>query len=320
VGFVGGDDIALVDLTSQYIMAVSQAPSAPLGSDNSFTSSSPPISSSSQPSTSSHPSSSSTHSNLPKPPPPGRQPSSKGRSLHNTKLRLPRRKRRDDDGEHEEWTLEDGSRASIDGGREEFLASTEDLEGTDKGKKEEKESKGRRLAHKTSQLFSRKEKEKPNDDGQSNLSIPSTSRQTSFSSTASGESTRTTSSASARPVSHHSAATAIPFPKKQHSRRISQDSQTSWHGIPRTGRAGSSSTESPVESNLPIPRRQSSNLSASVPSLSRNALPQPSLAPSSMSTLALHPLKQSLLPNPPPQRANLPQLPLISSMPLASVR
>lgn len=229
-------------------------------------STSPPTSSSSRPSTSSYPSSSSTHSNLPKPPPAGRQPPAKGR------LRLGRRKEsRKRTADEEEWTLEDGSRASMEGGREELVESMGDSGITEKPK----ESKGKRLAHKTSQLFSRKEKL---DDSQT-LSIPSTSRQTSFSSTGSAESSQTSgSNPFRRPVSHHSPAAAIPAPQRQHSRRISGDS---WHGVPRTARSGSSSTDSPAEQQT---RRQSSNLSASVPSLSRNALPQPSLGPSSMST------------------------------------
>lgn len=266
----------------------------------SFTSSSPPTSSSSRPSTSSHPSASSSRSNLPQAPPPGRIPPPKGRSLHaaGQKLGLGRRKDRDkkkkDDGD-EEWTLEDGAigRASVDGEREELLS----MDNSQMTEKPAKESKGKRLAHKTSQLFSRKDKDKdrPADDSQSNLNLPTTSRQTSYSSVASGESSRTNGSSNLssniqRPPSNpsrQSSAMSVPVePKRQHSRRISQDSQMSWHGIQRTIRSGSSSGDSPTETHLPIPRRQSSNLSASVPALSRNALPQPGphLAPSSMST------------------------------------
>jgi cysteine protease ATG4 len=162
---------------------------------------------------------------------------------------------------------------------------------------ERKSHKGRSLAKKTSQLFNWRERDRSEADhtsmtpsSQSSLNLPGGSRQASYSSTTSSETSTSNSHSNSnsagrhfpsltRPLSHHS--------RTKHSRRPSQDSQSSWQGAgvgpgaPKSTRSGSTSTyESPVDlnggsSSLPIPRRLPSHMSASVPSLSRNALPQP---------------------------------------------
>ena len=189
--------------------------------------------------------------------------------------------------------------------------------------RKEKKSIGRGLAKKTSQLFSRSGRDKSQDTssshgashGNASLNLPSTSRQTSYSSATSGESQSTTGStrhpfaALHRPSSHHS---QTRYPRSNHSRRLSQDSANSWQNS-RSMRSGSISThDSPTDLQyLPIPQRQSSHLSASVPTLSRQALPQPLSSaqeaagglPSRMSTWFSHLIptnSTATVPAPPP--------------------
>jgi cysteine protease ATG4 len=177
---------------------------------------------------------------------------------------------------------------------------------TDVSRDKEKKSKSRGLAKKTSQLFSRsssKDKGAEGDHGGSSASLrlPNSSRQTSYSSAGSIDSASSTSSSFRHPMAglHRppSNQSQDRSPKSNHSRRLSQDSGTSWTGQPRSIRSGSSSAfTSPTESNhLPIPSRQNSQLSASVPSLSRQGLPQPAPGqdaggnfPSRMSTWFSH--------------------------------
>ena len=190
-----------------------------------------------------------------------------------------------------------------------------------RNQKERKKSKGRGLVKKTSRLFMRggdkdKDKEKSGDgasngaltpDSASSLNLPGASRQTSHSSVTSGES-RSTSATNGttgttgttgtgrqhlsmlrRPMSAHS--------RGPNARRMSADSENSWHAS-GSARSGSTSTyDSPTDPHhLPVPTRHSSNLSASVPTLSRQALPQPSSGstepshglPSRMSTWFSH--------------------------------
>lgn len=280
--------------------------------DSPPSSSSHTTSSSSRPSTASYGSSSSSRTNAPTSQPAvgEHSKSSKGPSLHPShKLRLGRRKekgRKDvNDRNDEDWTLEDGSggRGSMDMASEEILADLEASQLTERaygeGRRAEKESKGMKLAKKTSQLFSRKDKDRPpltHDDSQSTLSIPTSSRHTSFSSAASGESSRTngysnpsSSSITQQPSSHPSRRpnALSGSANTRHTRRISQDSQISWQGIKRTVRSGSNSTDSATESHLPLPQRRPSNLSASVPALSRSSMPPPTAnqaMPASVST------------------------------------
>nr|XP_019048884.1 hypothetical protein I302_02663 [Kwoniella bestiolae CBS 10118]OCF27814.1 hypothetical protein I302_02663 [Kwoniella bestiolae CBS 10118] len=185
-------------------------------------------------------------------------------------------------------TMESYSKSNT--GSQEVLAS-------DEGEKKEKKSKGRGIVKKTSRLFARdkdKEKERsPEYDqhhqsgGTSSLNpIPAT-RQTSYSSAHSGDSQHSAGSNHSyprnvnpfptltRPMSNQSRS-RVTKEYQSHSRRASQDSTaSSWRA--RSIRSGSSPHEiiPPGDIGVPIPSRQGSNLSASVPGLSRNSLPQP---------------------------------------------
>ncbi|WWD22424.1 hypothetical protein CI109_106915 [Kwoniella shandongensis] len=251
------------------------------------------------------------HPNLPPPPPADRVPPSKGRSqgqsTQHQKFKLLRKGKEKDQRSgsnevDEEWTLEGGgggtsnghgamngmkgdaasiarslspdSRQSYDSQMMEVLTSKDEVE------KKEKRSKGRGLVKKTSRLFSR-DKSGDRDGEHSGSATPSLgpgsgSRQASYSSTTSSESQSTTSGS----IRNHFPSLNRP-PSNQsrthsHSRRASQDSQTSWQAPPpRSVRSGSSSYDSPNDVGVPIPQRQGSQLGASVPGLSRNALPQP---------------------------------------------
>lgn len=142
-------------------------------------------------------------------------------------------------------------------------------------KEEKKKSRGRGLAKKTSQLFSRnkdKESGTRSPETGSSLHLPVSSRQNSHSSVTSGEST-STSNSSRNPFATRGSNSSRKSPRSSHSRRLSQDSSASWHNPPRTVRSGSTSTyESPSDLHT-IPQRQSSNLSASVPTLTRQSMP-----------------------------------------------
>lgn len=149
-----------------------------------------------------------------------------------------------------------------------------------------KESKGRILVKKTSQIFSRDRRHREKSDNSTSLHLPSTSRQTSYSSVTSSDSYTTNGSSRnyglplSRPPSHPSQHSS--YSSKSHGRRQSQDSQTSWRQTTRSSGSGSTSTHvsSPDVAAPPIPHRQGSQLSASVPTLSRNNLPQPASGPS----------------------------------------
>lgn len=179
--------------------------------------------------------------------------------------------------------------------QEELTPPLFDSQLTEVPRQEDKEKKkggrGRGLAKKTSQLFARSSRDKDSagsgavsPDIGTSLQLPSSSRQNSHSSSiASGDSSSSRPFSLGRPSSSSSRQKS---PRSSHSRRMSQESSGSWQAPPpRTIRSGSSSTyDSPTEiSHLPIPHRQASNLSASVPTLSRNALPQPSSVPETSS-------------------------------------
>ncbi|KAK8845476.1 hypothetical protein IAR55_006189 [Kwoniella newhampshirensis] len=157
--------------------------------------------------------------------------------------------------------------------------------------KKEKRSKGRGLVKKTSRLFSRDksgDREREGDRsgsatpaGSSSLGPGNGSRQASYSSVTSNDSQSTTSGSFRnnlpslnRPSSNQSRTHSV-REHGSHSRRASQDSQSSWQAPPRSVRSGSSSYDSPNDIGVPIPPRQGSQLGASVPGLSRHALPQP---------------------------------------------
>ncbi|WVQ80335.1 hypothetical protein IAT38_002440 [Cryptococcus sp. DSM 104549] len=163
------------------------------------------------------------------------------------------------------------------------------------GEKKERKSKGRQLVKKTSRLFGR-DKDKSSErsvEGDAAASSSSSSlavngsRQASYSSANSGHSgdsqtttngsTRTMPSAFHRPTSSIHSRNKSPRQSfvQSHSRRASQDSQSSWQA-PRSIRSVTSH-DSPVDPSpaVPIPSRQGSSFSgASVPSL-RQSLPQP---------------------------------------------
>ena len=210
--------------------------------------------------------------------------------------------------EDEDWTLEGATgngrdavrRASSDMVRPKMAETTTLFDSQltevppprEDREKPEKKTKGRSLAKKTSRLFQRGERERERSgerassstatpDSTSSLHAPSGSRQTSYSSVTSTESQASTNGSSSnrfptlnRPFSNNSSNKS---PRSKHSRRPSQDSQRSWPGPSRSVGSGSASTHSsPSDVQLPpIPSRQSSQLGASVPALSRNALPQP---------------------------------------------
>ncbi|WVQ93793.1 hypothetical protein IAU59_000871 [Kwoniella sp. CBS 9459] len=161
--------------------------------------------------------------------------------------------------------------------------------------KKEKRSKSRGIVKKTSRLFGRDKDKSPEvetsrsssrPNGASSLGAGPSSRQTSYSSAHSSDSQVTTSGSTrshnhfanlTRPPSHQSR-NRSPLERQSHTRRASQDSTTSWRAPSRSVRSGSSSLHDASPSSdigVPIPSRQGSQMSASVPGLSRHALPQP---------------------------------------------
>lgn len=257
-------------------------------------------------STSSHPSTSSqSHgsSRLPQPPPADRQPAAKARSTGPQQTRFTlRRKDKDKDkdkrklatGEEgeEDWTLEGMTEKSRHGhdvlisppSREDLRtipintveepASLFDSQMTEvpaKEKEKEKKSRGRGLVKKTSKLFLRGDRERDRDKGEmasASLAPRGGERQQSYSSATSNDSAVTSASSSNASIPMASVTRAPP--PSGHSRRLSHDSQYSWQGA--------QSVRSNISSNQPTgmeSRRMSNSLSASVPALSRNSLPQP---------------------------------------------
>ncbi|OCF45204.1 hypothetical protein I317_01007 [Kwoniella heveanensis CBS 569] len=226
-------------------------------------------------------------------------------------------------------------------------------EGSDREKekdKKEKRSKGRGIVKKTSRLFGRDKDKSPEVDaftsvnggarpnGISSLGTTPGSRQTSYSSAHSSDSQVTTSGSIrshnhlpslTRPISHQSR-NRSPLERQSHSRRASQDSTSSWRAPSHSVRSGSSPLhDSSNDVGVPIPSRQGSHMSASVPGLSRHALPQPGPSqpssvtarspdnfPSRMSTWFSHLLPSSStatiqegsIPSPPPTETS-PHLP-----------
>ncbi|ORY23614.1 peptidase family C54-domain-containing protein [Naematelia encephala] len=208
----------------------------------------------------------------------------------------------DDEG----WTLEGGRPVNGSGPTRESLEyparspetgiplSDSQLTEVPLPKEQKKKSRGRGLVKKTSRMFTRgdKDKDKSGEAGSSSgaatpdstasLYAPGASRQTSYSSYSSVTSSDSRSTTtSARRGSFNALSRPVPphFNPQGHARRQSQDSQSSWQtqSQPRSIRSGSTSThDSYIDSSQhPIPQRQGSHLSASVPGLSRNALPQP---------------------------------------------
>ncbi|WRT63710.1 uncharacterized protein IL334_000633 [Kwoniella shivajii] len=177
------------------------------------------------------------------------------------------------------------------------ISPKEDME------KKEKKSKGRGIVKKTSRLFARdKDKDKASEydtsngnnlvsNGGNSLNPIPGSRQPSYSSTYSSDSQTTTATSIRsnnhfptlnRPISNQSRARS-PKDYQTHGRRASQDSNISWRS--KSFRSGSSPQDSSSnEIGVPIPSRQGSNMSASVPGLSRNSLPQPAGGSSSSSS------------------------------------
>ncbi|WVF66166.1 hypothetical protein IAT40_000906 [Kwoniella sp. CBS 6097] len=232
----------------------------------------------------------------------------------------------------------------------EILAPEEPEKDKEKDKKE-KRSKGRGIVKKTSRLFSRDKDKSPEIEtststsranGASTLGTTPASRQTSYSSAHSSDSQVTTSGSTrshnhvtnlTRPISQQSR-NKSPLERQSHSRRASQDSTNSWRAPPHSVRSGSSSFhDSLTDIGVPIPSRQGSHMSASVPGLSRHALPQPGPSqppsstarspdnfPSRMSTWFSHLLPSSStstiqegsIPSPPPNESSqhLPPSPL----------
>ncbi|KAK4686864.1 cysteine protease ATG4, partial [Tremellales sp. Uapishka_1] len=255
--------------------------------------------------------------NLPLPPPPDRALPPKSKSVQNPhpKFKLLRKgkdKRRDSvvvDDDDDDWTLEgtphgfgnghgngNGNRVGHERESLELERPIEDQEEmldsqlteVPEMKKEKKKHRG--LVKKTSQLFSRKAQGSgPSSDldssdaatplSSSSLNPPAL-RQSSYSSSTSGES-HTTNGSSIRHLAPFSRTLQRnPSSPSKHVRRPSADS---WSAPPpRSSRSGSASTYDSPPEIIPIPR-QSSNLSASVPGLSRHSLPQP-VPPSSNTT------------------------------------
>lgn len=250
-------------------------------------------------------------SHLPLPPPPDRVPLPKGHSTQQ-KVKVSRKGKvqpqgvADDlSGRDDDWTFEgpplNGHVAPTPHNLEDrssTASGSESLEGSQltarkpyvqEEERKKKQSRGRALAKKTSQLFSRRDKDRPleadlsvlNGDSNPSLRAPGGSRQASYSSTTSRDSQSTTNSSMRQhfviPHRPSSAASGPPSPPS-HSRRLSQDSHSSWQATSRSNGSGASSNFNPTvdPSKFPIPRRQASNMSASVPGLSRHAMPQPS--------------------------------------------
>lgn len=264
---------------------------------------SPVSSASSQPSSSSH-----SHGigigNLPAPPPPERHASGKGRSVGPSgtqRFKVLGRKGKDKrrsiggfEDDEEDWTLEgmNGDKSGITNRhghdvhisppspRKEESSRTKlveepralsDSQLTEVPAKEKK-SRGRGLVKKTSRLFSRdKDKDAPivQPGNSSTLGPNKASRQSSYSSANSFDSAVTSSStASNRPPSTSRNGTGNG--NKSQLRRLSQDSQFS-----RPAQGSIRSGVMSIRESSDEGKRTSNGLSASVPSLNRNALPQP---------------------------------------------
>lgn len=315
------------------------------------TSTSSSLSPSSLPSQSSHASSSRSNndnnSNLPQPPPADRKAPSRSGQSNKFKLSRGKDKEKRHSRKHssrggggdleDDWELEGGptpSALATSTPREEndtlrrasvpppplFDSQLTEVPPDKDRDRKEKKGRGRGLAKKTSQLFSRS---RDKDSGQgtmspeigSSLNLPLSSRQNSHSSAASAESA-STSTSSRNPFAMNrpgSTSSRTRSPRSSHSRRLSQDSASSWQNPPRTMRSGSSSTyDSPTDNHLPIPQRQGSQLSSSVPSLGRQSLPPPSsladstgTIPSRMSTWFSHLLPSTSTTTVPPPPENM---------------
>ncbi|ODN97134.1 hypothetical protein I350_08114 [Cryptococcus amylolentus CBS 6273] len=238
------------------------------------------------PSPSTHAPRASISSNLPSPPPADRVPTPKGRTHQFKLLRKGKdRERRHPTDLEDDWTIEGMSPDAVED--KAFLEDSEpalepepivpEMPVREEAKKPS--SKGRQLVKKTSRLFSRdKDRE-----GDSSSFAPSSSsslvasRQTSASSADSqttGSASRTLPSAFIQRHSSMQSKSRSPrtsFGQPSHSRRASQDSQSSWQA-PRSIRSfASNDTEPSAPRGLPIPQRQG----ASIPSLSRQSLLQP---------------------------------------------
>ncbi|EIW67990.1 hypothetical protein TREMEDRAFT_63874 [Tremella mesenterica DSM 1558] len=253
------------------------------------------------------------HPNLPPPPPPDRLPPPKGRSLGAASRKGLKLRKKDrepltniigKEGDEEEgWTLE----GHVANGQHQSGRPSESLDRlspmekdqplfdsqlTEVPPKEKRPSKGRALVKKTSQLFSRDRNRDRSGEGDSSGAVTPNSftsinaldqRQTSYSSVTSNDSHSTTHSSfripanQPRPTSGGSRTRSPPPPPHAgHARRRSHDSQTSWTATSMSIRSRSSSIQdSNFEQLHPIPQRQMSSFSASVPTLSRQALPQP---------------------------------------------
>jgi cysteine protease ATG4 len=257
-------------------------------------------------STSSHPSTSSqSHgsSRLPQPPPADRQPAAKSRSTgpQQTRFTLRRKdkekgkdKRKATAGEEveEDWTMEGTTEKNRHGhdvlisppSREDLRtipinpveepASLFDSQMTEVPPKdmEKKKSRGRGLVKKTSKLFLRGDRDRDKGEMSSastGLAPRGGERQQSYSSATSNDSAVTSASSSNASIPMASVSRAPP--PSGHSRRLSHDSQFSWQGA-QSVRSNISNNAQPTGMES---RRMSNSLSASVPALSRNSLPQP---------------------------------------------
>jgi cysteine protease ATG4 len=136
---------------------------------------------------------------------------------------------------------------------------------------EKKKSRGRGLVKKTSKLFLRGDRDKDKDkDISASLAPRPSERQQSYSSATSNDSAVT--SASSSNVSIPMASVSRAPPTSGHSRRLSHDSQFSWQGAQSIKSSISTAQPTGLETRR---MSNSNNLSASVPALSRNSLPQP---------------------------------------------
>jgi cysteine protease ATG4 len=134
---------------------------------------------------------------------------------------------------------------------------------------EKKKSRGRGLVKKTSKLFLRGGGDRDKDISASLAPRPS-ERQQSYSSATSNDSAITSASSSNASIQMASVSRAPP--PSGHSRRLSHDSQFSWQGAQSIRSATSANQPTGLETRR---MSNSNNLSASVPALSRNSLPQP---------------------------------------------
>ena len=134
---------------------------------------------------------------------------------------------------------------------------------------EKKKSRGRGLVKKTSKLFLRGGGDRDKDYSASLAPRPS-ERQQSYSSATSDDSAITSASSSNASIQMASVSRAPP--PSGHSRRLSHDSQFSWQGAQSIRSSTSANQPTGLETRR---MSNSNNLSASVPALSRNSLPQP---------------------------------------------